>query len=288
MKGGSKKGQRSPKITAKRCNSQAHTSSSSSPPPPTPPKPPPPPPPPPPPNTFYLPNRASYYFPSKDMKLTNPPTTHFPTDPPRKSKSKKFSAKKLTRASPKIASSVSTSASNKPEPAPDTRPFDRDVYTEDDDHRRKTIIARSLESQSFSVTTSATDIVFDVGKPMELPPILTKPTKRQADKPRSDHKRRSLSRIRVRPGSPRLARSKTEAKQRKGFMESFVVVKSSSDPQRDFQESMVEMIVENDIQSSKDLEELLACYLALNSREYHAVIVKVFEQIWIHLNNATL
>lgn len=71
-------------------------------------------------------------------------------------------------------------------------------------------------------------------------------------------------------------------------MESFVVVKSSSDPQRDFQESMVEMIVENDIQSSKDLEELLACYLALNSREYHAVIVKVFEQIWIHLNNATL
>ncbi|CAN0879577.1 Transcription repressor OFP1 [Linum grandiflorum] len=58
------------------------------------------------------------------------------------------------------------------------------------------------------------------------------------------------------------------------------VVKSSADPQLDFMESMVEMIVENNISSSKDLEDLLACYLCLNSDEYHDVIIKVFKQIW--------
>ena len=65
-----------------------------------------------------------------------------------------------------------------------------------------------------------------------------------------------------------------------GFPKGFAVVKSSLDPQRDFRESMVEMIVENNIRASKDLENLLACYLSLNSREYHDLIVKAFEQIW--------
>ncbi|XP_020113634.1 LOW QUALITY PROTEIN: transcription repressor OFP1-like [Ananas comosus] len=65
---------------------------------------------------------------------------------------------------------------------------------------------------------------------------------------------------------------------------SFVVVKSSMDPQRDFKESMVEMIVENKLRNSKDLEDLLACYLSLNSDEYHDLIVKAFEQIWFDLN----
>ncbi|CAL9196268.1 unnamed protein product [Musa hybrid cultivar] len=61
--------------------------------------------------------------------------------------------------------------------------------------------------------------------------------------------------------------------------ENLVVVKSSSDPMRDFMESMVEMIVENNIYDAKDLGELLACYLSLNSREYHEVIIKVFDHI---------
>ena len=62
-----------------------------------------------------------------------------------------------------------------------------------------------------------------------------------------------------------------------------MLVKKSADPQRDFRESMVEMIIENDIRGSKDLEELLACYLSLNSDEYHGLIVKVFEEIWFDL-----
>ncbi|GAB2272093.1 hypothetical protein Dimus_006912 [Dionaea muscipula] len=74
---------------------------------------------------------------------------------------------------------------------------------------------------------------------------------------------------------------------RKSISESFAIVKSSVDPQRDFKESMVEMIMENDIKGSKELEDLLACYLSLNSNEYHDVIVKVFKQIWFDLNATT-
>ncbi|KAJ6913382.1 DUF623 domain containing protein [Populus alba x Populus x berolinensis] len=51
---------------------------------------------------------------------------------------------------------------------------------------------------------------------------------------------------------------------------------------------MVEMIVENNIKASKDLEDLLACYLSLNSDEYHDLIIKVFEQIWFDLTDIKL
>ncbi|WVY91057.1 hypothetical protein V8G54_036571 [Vigna mungo] len=102
--------------------------------------------------------------------------------------------------------------------------------------------------------------------------------------------------IRLRINSPKLASRKIQACARRsvsstasralrgtGFPDGFAVVKSSFDPQSDFKESMVEMIVENNIRASKDLEDLLACYLSLNSSEYHDLIVKAFEQIWFDL-----
>ncbi|KAH7542813.1 transcription repressor OFP1 [Ziziphus jujuba] len=103
--------------------------------------------------------------------------------------------------------------------------------------------------------------------------------------------------IRLRANSPRLASKKIQGYGRKSvssssacmksrnkcISESFAVVKSSVDPQRDFMDSMMEMIVENNIRASKDLEELLASYLLLNSNEYHELIVKAFEQIWFDM-----
>ncbi|XP_073221125.1 transcription repressor OFP4 isoform X2 [Cicer arietinum] len=102
--------------------------------------------------------------------------------------------------------------------------------------------------------------------------------------------------IRLRVNSPKIGNRKIQACARKSvsssskgskdsrndarFLDGFAVVKSSIDPQSDFKESMVEMIVENNIRESKDLEDLLACYLSLNSSEYHDLIVKAFEQIW--------
>ena len=61
--------------------------------------------------------------------------------------------------------------------------------------------------------------------------------------------------------------------------DSFAVVKKSSDPHNDFRTSMVEMIVEKQIFSAKDLETLLQCFLSLNSENHHGVIVEVFTEI---------
>ncbi|KAG6488884.1 transcription repressor OFP2-like [Zingiber officinale] len=107
----------------------------------------------------------------------------------------------------------------------------------------------------------------------------------------------SLRRLRIRANSPRLTskmlsnrRPAITMQQKRGspFPSSFAVVKSSSDPQRDFRDSMMEMIVENNIRASKDLEELLACYLSLNANEYHDIIVEVFQQIWFYRTNFKL
>ncbi|CAI0389969.1 unnamed protein product [Linum tenue] len=61
---------------------------------------------------------------------------------------------------------------------------------------------------------------------------------------------------------------------------SFAVVKSSSDPYNDFRTSMVEMIIEKQIFGAKDLEQLLQCFLTLNSDHHHRIIVEVFTEIW--------
>ncbi|KAK3432922.1 hypothetical protein EUGRSUZ_D00431, partial [Eucalyptus grandis] len=69
-------------------------------------------------------------------------------------------------------------------------------------------------------------------------------------------------------------------------LERYAVVKCSYHPQRDFRESMMEMIVERRIRRTEDMEELLACYLTLNSDEHHELIIKVFRQVWFELNQA--
>lgn len=84
--------------------------------------------------------------------------------------------------------------------------------------------------------------------------------------------------------SPRLSVCMT--KKSLAMAQSFAIMKSSSNPQKDFEDSMMEMIVENNIRSPGDLEELLANYLSLNSYEHHGLIVKVFEQIWFNLGHS--
>ncbi|CAL5215144.1 unnamed protein product [Lathyrus oleraceus] len=62
--------------------------------------------------------------------------------------------------------------------------------------------------------------------------------------------------------------------------DTFAVVKRSSDPYSDFRTSMVEMIVEKQIFSPSDLENLLQCFLSLNSYHHHKIIVEVYTEIW--------
>ncbi|XP_066395519.1 transcription repressor OFP1-like [Miscanthus floridulus] len=66
--------------------------------------------------------------------------------------------------------------------------------------------------------------------------------------------------------------------------ESLVVVKESADPEEDFLESMAEMIAANGVRSPRGLEELLACYLALNAADHHRAIVAAFRRAWLHLH----
>ncbi|XP_073065416.1 uncharacterized protein [Primulina eburnea] len=62
--------------------------------------------------------------------------------------------------------------------------------------------------------------------------------------------------------------------------ESFAVVKKSEDPYEDFKNSMMDMILEKQMFEDKDLEQLLQCFLSLNSRHYHGIIVQAFCEIW--------
>ncbi|KAI3714624.1 hypothetical protein L6452_21582 [Arctium lappa] len=62
--------------------------------------------------------------------------------------------------------------------------------------------------------------------------------------------------------------------------DSVAVVKKSNDPHEDFRVSMLEMIVERQIFGGEDLENLLKCFISLNSEEHHGVILEVFTEIW--------
>nr|GMD28210.1 transcription repressor OFP4-like [Ipomoea batatas] len=177
---------------------------------------------------------------------------------------------------------------------------------------------------SWSSSGSCTDIVLDMneksrtvelaggGYELDLRPILTKlpagnSRNEEGSMMKESRPRKSFSQstgVKLRVNSPKIGsrkiqsharksvssgnRSKAAAAAKKSFSGSFAVVKASLDPEKDFKESMMEMIVENNIKTSKDLEELLACYLSLNSDEYHALIIKAFQQIWFNLSHLHL
>ncbi|XP_068655778.1 transcription repressor OFP4-like [Aristolochia californica] len=107
----------------------------------------------------------------------------------------------------------------------------------------------------------------------------TTSTKGELFSPRTICRIRALEELKKRKKE---SESETE-KQGRDF-ESFAVMKSSMDPQKDFRDSMVEMIAEKKIGRPEELESLLACYLSLNPSEFHNVIVKVFRQVWFDMN----
>ncbi|ESQ52229.1 hypothetical protein EUTSA_v10017772mg [Eutrema salsugineum] len=58
------------------------------------------------------------------------------------------------------------------------------------------------------------------------------------------------------------------------------VEKDSDDPYLDFRQSMLQMILENEIYSKDDLRELLHCFLSLNEPYHHGIIIRAFSEIW--------
>ncbi|CAO2839272.1 unnamed protein product [Amaranthus hypochondriacus] len=61
---------------------------------------------------------------------------------------------------------------------------------------------------------------------------------------------------------------------------SVAVQKDSNDPYVDFRQSMLQMIVENEIYTKDDLKQLLNCFLQLNCPTLHGTIIRVFTEIW--------
>ncbi|KAI3829495.1 hypothetical protein L1987_03620 [Smallanthus sonchifolius] len=252
-------------------------------------------------------NRKSYYF-TRDLTLPDlttriqdpsPPETRQP-DPPRKSTKKKrpYSPKK-----PISQKSVS------PEHNPAAR-CSCGITTKSVSEESNPSDTEVKQSINCSCKTNNS---YDVFGKVDLPPIITKPVKQDefgSGKWVIDGESRGLSVRVVKQGisgspsrkvkgngySPRLGNrvrvnginGRRRNGSRRSLSESLAVVKTSVDPGRDFKESMVEMIMENNIKSSKDLEDLLACYLSLNCDEYHDLIIKVFKQIWFESTDIRL
>uniref|UniRef100_A0ACD5YP34 Uncharacterized protein n=1 Tax=Avena sativa TaxID=4498 RepID=A0ACD5YP34_AVESA len=107
-----------------------------------------------------------------------------------------------------------------------------------------------------------------------------KPSSRRRRRGHDDNTARKDKEKAVETAPPRL--ETTTTRRRRWLYESLVVVKASSDPEREMAESMAEMVAANDIRSSDDLEELLACYLALNAAEHHRAVVAAFRRVWLH------
>jgi uncharacterized protein (TIGR01568 family) len=63
------------------------------------------------------------------------------------------------------------------------------------------------------------------------------------------------------------------------LVDSFAIEKESDEPYEDFRNSILQMILERDIYSEKDLQELLECFLQLNAKCHHHVIVEAFMEI---------
>lgn len=85
------------------------------------------------------------------------------------------------------------------------------------------------------------------------------------------------------PPTPPSFSSTDKSKERPGagrLEKSIVIVKESDDPLDDFKKSMLQMIVENEIEGKDEMEELLQKFLLLNSIENHDVIVRAFTELW--------
>lgn len=61
--------------------------------------------------------------------------------------------------------------------------------------------------------------------------------------------------------------------------DSFAVVKDTDDPYQDFRQSMLQMIIDREMYSRNDLQQLLQCFLQLNSPHHHDVILRAFTDI---------
>ncbi|KAK6288031.1 hypothetical protein POUND7_014210 [Theobroma cacao] len=200
----------------------------------------------------------------------------FPPPPPPNTEKKKRRYKKKKKTTPKMR--ISTSSA-------DSGLFSSESFDEDDiyDEETETLVS---SSRSFS-TDSSSEFNANLETIRETMPARHKKkrkTKKLKKAKRYVPKERSMRFLSSESESParlssffqRMIPCTVDGKVR----ESFAVVKKSEDPYEDFKRSMMEMILEKQMFEEKDLEQLLHCFLSLNSRHHHRVIVQAFSEIW--------
>lgn len=149
---------------------------------------------------------------------------------------------------------------------------------DDDDDETETLISGSRSfSDEYSEMERSSDCFFNEKKPKKIKKVNTNLKKiRRLRRYGSIKSTEEESPIRTSVLSRKTVPSAVEGKVR----ESIAVVKKSADPYDDFKQSMWEMILEKQMFEAKDLEQLLQCFLSLNSTQYHSTIVKAFSDVW--------
>ncbi|KAG0546322.1 hypothetical protein BDA96_02G437700 [Sorghum bicolor] len=221
------------------------------------------------------PNRASYYVPSRDRALALPRRpaaaarednpklwdTRFPPPPPRS-------------------------------PQPSDIVFDVVVAARRDDRfspapelKLRPILTRPPPRPDAAGSSSAA--ASPTGRARLPPPRFHFDAAKGGAAPPDHHRRKKAEEEEeacTRSQSRKRRRRLRRAGRLRWVYESVVVVKESADPEEDFLESMAEMIAANGVRSPRGLEELLACYIALNAADHHRAIVAAFRRAWLHLH----
>ncbi|XP_054776139.1 transcription repressor OFP7-like [Prosopis cineraria] len=162
--------------------------------------------------------------------------------------------------------------------------FSSDGYDDMDEEETETLVSSSrsfsTDSSSFELNPQLESICETPSqhhRVMKIKPNSKKKKNKKKNKKNKKDRRASCSSSPARVSMLlRLVPCSVEGKVR----DSFAVVKRSEDPYEDFRRSMMEMILEKQIFEDTDLEQLLHCFLSLNSSEHHGVIVQVFAEIW--------
>ncbi|KAE8709528.1 Transcription repressor OFP8 [Hibiscus syriacus] len=204
------------------------------------------------------PRRKIYNSSEKDDGLFPPPP------PPNTEKKKRRYRRKKTTPKIRISTSSAESGLFSSESLEDN---------EINDEETETLVS---SSSSFSTDSSSEMFIANLQAILETKPTRQKKKKSKKVKKAKRYASESESPARLSSFLQRMIPCTVEGKVR----ESFAVVKKSFDPYKDFKRSMVDIILEKQVFEEKDLEQLLHCFLSLNSRHHHGVIVQAFSEIW--------
>ncbi|KAF9609422.1 hypothetical protein IFM89_016222 [Coptis chinensis] len=136
-------------------------------------------------------------------------------------------------------------------------------------------------SRTLSTNSSSSSSFSDSGTGVQLDPINETPingliVKRKPKKKKSGR----VKKVKYYPCRNKVVPTGKKEEAGMKMEESLAVMKKSEDPYGDFRRSMMEMIVEREMFETKDLEQLLQCFLSLNSRHHYGVIIQAFSDIW--------